>query len=660
MADPGLYTVGGTVQAHEGGLYLSRPADQELLRLCRDAAFAYVLTPRQLGKSSLMIRTANKLMEDGVRPVTIDLTQIGTQLEAETWYGDFVDQVGFQLDLTTDARSWWKHHADTGHTLRLTRFFQEVVLREVVEPIVIFVDEIDTTLSLAFTDDFFAAIRYLYVARSTNAHLRRLSFVLIGVATPADLIQDPKRTPFNIGERVDLGDFTPAEAAPLAAGLGLPSDQWTEALGWILAWTGGHPYLTQRLCGDLAADPPEIWSRGGVEAAVAKTFFGDRSEQDNNLQFVRDMLTKRAPHPYEQEVLRTYRAVWRAKRPVADEEQNLVHAHLKLSGVVRHQGNALVVRNPIYREVFNAAWIQAHDPESVWQRYGPVLKWAVPLTATSAAVAMVMAVLYLEAEKQRQIAEKQTTIAQQSTRRALVSEHRAQQALLGAQQANQDRLKALNNAEAQRQRAEAQAKLARQQQQRAEGQTAIAQRQTTLAQHQTRRAEQQTAIATLREQVAQVRNLLPTVDALYGMVLAIDAWGMSQFVPEARGASASSLLHALQASRQANLLQGHSDWVRSVAISPDGRRIVSGSSDNTLRIWVGSPEGWLVLACQRVWFHPLLKQPQVITNDEEKITAAQRARAVCEGVGRAAMAREGSDPAGWVKGLAQQMARLLG
>jgi len=61
------YTTGGTVQAQEGGLYLVRPADQQLLELCRQSRFAYVLTPRQLGKSSLMIRTAEELQAEGFR-----------------------------------------------------------------------------------------------------------------------------------------------------------------------------------------------------------------------------------------------------------------------------------------------------------------------------------------------------------------------------------------------------------------------------------------------------------------------------------------------------------------------------------------------------------------------------------------------------------------
>ena len=64
----------------------------------------------------------------------------------------------------------------------------------------IFVDEIDAVRSLPFsTDEFFAAIRECYNRRTEDAELSRLTFCLLGVATPSDLIRDTRTTPFNVG-----------------------------------------------------------------------------------------------------------------------------------------------------------------------------------------------------------------------------------------------------------------------------------------------------------------------------------------------------------------------------------------------------------------------------------------------------------------------------
>src|SRR5262245_35894854 len=84
VAKQSIYTVGGTVQA-SGGLYLPRKVDEELLALCRTGTFAYVLTSRQMGKSSLMVHTAERLAE-GAHAVIIDLNQLGIQLTAAEWY----------------------------------------------------------------------------------------------------------------------------------------------------------------------------------------------------------------------------------------------------------------------------------------------------------------------------------------------------------------------------------------------------------------------------------------------------------------------------------------------------------------------------------------------------------------------------------------------
>jgi tetratricopeptide (TPR) repeat protein len=184
--------------------------------------------------------------------------------------------------------------------------------------------------------------------------------VLIGVATPNDLINDALRTPFNIGQRVDLTDFTLEEALPLANGFDLPLDTAQRALSWVLKWTSGHPYLTQRLCKVLATTKRNTWTEADVDLLVQDTFIKEKSASDNNLQFVRDMLIRRLPdNNLAEEVLITYRDILCGKF-VTDEERSLVKSHLKLSGVVTNKGGMLCVRNQIYREVFNDMWIGEH------------------------------------------------------------------------------------------------------------------------------------------------------------------------------------------------------------------------------------------------------------------------------------------------------------
>jgi hypothetical protein len=103
-------------------------------------------------------------------------------------------QLKRNLKLSVDLESWWQERMALGQVQRFTDFLRDVLLHEIEGQIVIFIDEIDTTLNLSFSDDFFAAIRFVYNARATDAAFERLTFVLLGVATPADLIKDRSRT----------------------------------------------------------------------------------------------------------------------------------------------------------------------------------------------------------------------------------------------------------------------------------------------------------------------------------------------------------------------------------------------------------------------------------------------------------------------------------
>ena len=137
----------------------------------------------------------------------------------------------------------------------------------------------------------------------------------------------------------------------------MPEPLRRELIGWILSWTHGHPYLTLRAIRSLADSPPSAWTASLVDQRIEELFLRAGADSDSNLQFVRDMLTKKAFN--REAVLRTY---WNVRRGqlVADKELDQVDTWLKLSGVVRRQDGVLQVRNPIYERVFNERWARDH------------------------------------------------------------------------------------------------------------------------------------------------------------------------------------------------------------------------------------------------------------------------------------------------------------
>ena len=258
--DPVFYRVGGTIPLDVPS-YVVRKADDDLFSALLASEYCYVLDSRQIGKSSLMLRTAVRLRKEGVAALILDLTALGQNVTPEQWYFGLLGQMArgllqFDLDLEEKFDALWDEHPELGPLQRWTAAIEDIDLKEWSGKIALFIDEIDCVRSLQFsTDEFFAGIRELYNRRSYKADLNRIAFCLLGVASPSDLVKDPRTTPFNIGRRIELTDFSEEEAAPLAAGLKRDEKLAGRLLARILYWTAGHPYLTQVLCRAIAEDP---------------------------------------------------------------------------------------------------------------------------------------------------------------------------------------------------------------------------------------------------------------------------------------------------------------------------------------------------------------------------------------------------------------------
>src|SRR5207244_8582250 len=126
-----FYVTGGTLR-HDTPSYVERQADKDLYEGLQRGEFCYVLTSRQMGKSSLMVRTAARLREEGVQVAVLDLTAIGQNLSPEQWYGGLLRRLGRQLDPSGDLEDelddFWLDQDRFGPLQRWMAALEQVVL----------------------------------------------------------------------------------------------------------------------------------------------------------------------------------------------------------------------------------------------------------------------------------------------------------------------------------------------------------------------------------------------------------------------------------------------------------------------------------------------------------------------------------------------------
>ena len=200
---------GGTLDVDDPW-YLARPTDATALALIRQPGQTLTIKgPRQMGKSSLLMRTVKAGMEAGKRVALLDfqLVDEDSKAHADVFFRRFASWVAEQLNLPDSVDKFW----NTGYSSpqNCTRYMEQHVLEPLGGPCIVAIDETDAIFQTTFSQDFFSMLRSWHNRRADpmRRSWKKLDIILSTSTEPQFFIDRPHESPFNVGVTLRLEDF---------------------------------------------------------------------------------------------------------------------------------------------------------------------------------------------------------------------------------------------------------------------------------------------------------------------------------------------------------------------------------------------------------------------------------------------------------------------
>jgi hypothetical protein len=321
---------------HQSPFYIERETDSEAMQaLCSaDGVTITVKGPRQMGKSSLLIRLMTDACGRNMRTAFIDFQMIekNTIENADVFYRQFCSLLSWEFEVEDRTEEFWNN--PLGQVQKTTNYVTKYLLKELSGVrLLLAMDEVERMFTSPFRSDFFSMVRSWHNNRARGGDWMRFNMALVTSTEPYQLIADLNQSPFNVGTVVELKDFTPQQVGDLNQRHGSPL--LAGQVDNMAALLGGQPYLTRKAL-YLVANKRATFDEILKNACEDNGAFGDH---------LRNHLFRMSDH---QDLKSGLMQAIKYQR-CSDEH---VFFRLRGAGLVRRVGNDVQPRNQLYAEYF--------------------------------------------------------------------------------------------------------------------------------------------------------------------------------------------------------------------------------------------------------------------------------------------------------------------
>ncbi len=237
--------------------YLERvPVQAQIDReLAKPGALVRIKAPKEMGKTSLLMRVLDTAKSLGYQTVSLNIEQVDVVIlsDLDRFLRWLCANVARQLQLPPMLDEYWDE--DLGSKISCTAYFEDYLLAKISTPLVLAFDEMNRMFEHPqMAQDFLPLLRSWYEEAKISPIWQKLRLIVVH-STEIYIPLQLNQSPFNVGLPIQLDTFSQAEVQQLARCYGLDWDNGVEARQ-LMEMVGGHPLLVNIAlyhlsCGDI-------------------------------------------------------------------------------------------------------------------------------------------------------------------------------------------------------------------------------------------------------------------------------------------------------------------------------------------------------------------------------------------------------------------------